>query len=84
MYYIDYHFVRVNQLLFSNKVCSKMHGLPCRGLGASIKGCYMKNGPRQPRKGQVKKVMQQTPSLLGMPCNFCFAKFSVKCMVWLG
>jgi hypothetical protein len=25
-----------------------MHGLPCRGLAASIKGCDMKNSPGKP------------------------------------
>ncbi len=41
----DYYFGMVRLQLLSNKVCSKMHGLPCRGLAASIIGSNTKNGP---------------------------------------
>jgi hypothetical protein len=39
MYKIDNPFVRVGPQLLFNKVCSKKHGLPCRGLATSIRGC---------------------------------------------
>ncbi len=34
-----------------------MHDLPCRGLTASVRGCNMKNGPRKPKSGRIKKVI---------------------------
>ncbi len=42
MYKIDYPYVRVGLQLLFNKVCSKMPGLPCRGLAPSIRGCNVK------------------------------------------
>jgi hypothetical protein len=45
MYNKEYYFGRVGLQLLSNKVCSKMHGLPCRGLAASIIGSNTKKGP---------------------------------------
>ncbi len=57
-----------------------MHGLPCRGLATSFRGCNMKNCPRKPRSSWSKKLYKH----MCMPCNFCFIKFCVKCMVWPG
>ncbi len=63
-----------------------MHGLPCLGFAASIRGCNMKhnikNGPRKLRNGWIlKSYLTHTHTLLGMFYNFCFIKFSVKCTV---
>jgi len=54
---IDYHFLRVGQQLLFNKVCSEMHGLPFRGLVASLRGCNMKNAPESQRVNRSKKVV---------------------------
>ncbi len=44
----------------------------------------MKNSPRKPRSDQIKNGIQPPSSLLGIPYNFCFIKFYVKCTVWQG
>jgi len=78
MYKIEYSFVRVGLQHLFYKVSSKIHGLPCRSLAASIRGCVMKNSPRKPRSSWIKKVVQHTPSLLGRSYNFCLIKLSLK------
>ncbi len=51
MYKIDHPFIKVGLQLLFNKVFSKMHGLPCRALPASIRGGNMKKGSRKPKSG---------------------------------
>ncbi len=78
MHKLDYPFVRIGLQLLFNKVCSKMHGLPSRGLSASIRGYNMKNEPRKPRSGQIMKHYITHTPLMGAFYNFCFIQFSVK------
>ncbi len=66
---------------FIIKVCSKMHGLPCRGLAASISGCNMKNSTREPKGGLIKRYYL-IHILIGHAQSHLFINISVKSMVW--
>jgi hypothetical protein len=71
----DHPFVRAGLQLLFHKSCSKMHGLPCRGLAASIGGCNMKNGTGKPRSGWIKKLLNTPTHCWVCPTTFGLQTF---------
>jgi hypothetical protein len=59
-----------------------MHSLPCRGSAASIRGFNIKNGPREPRRGEIKKCYLSNTPMSGVHLNFCYINSLVKHTVW--
>jgi hypothetical protein len=60
------------------KVCSKMHGLHCRGLETSIRGCKMKNSLRKPRSGWIKKSNLTYIPIVGYTLKLWFCEIFFK------
>jgi hypothetical protein len=52
-----------------------MHGLQCRGLEASIRGCIVKNSFRKPRSGLIKECY--LPRTIFTQLNFNKFFFSI-------
>ncbi len=81
MHKIDNVFVRVGLQVWFYSVCSKMLGLPCGDLAASIIGCNMINSPRKPRSSLNKKYYKTgTPNVIGGP-QLLFYKLFCKVQI---
>jgi len=52
-----------------------MHGLPCGGLVASIRGCNVKNGPKKQRSGLIQNIIKHAPPMLGVLTTFVVKTF---------
>ena len=75
MYKIDHPFITVGLQVLLYKDFSKMHGLPCGGLVASIRGCNVKNGPKKQRSGLIQNIIKHAPPMLGVLTTFVVKTF---------